>query len=726
MRIIIIANRLPVRVTGENGRFQFQRSEGGLATGLGSLQTGDDIIWLGWPGLYPGTEGEKNTIRIRLKHDNFYPVFLTPEHIRDFYEGYSNNILWPLCHYFYYFIQYEKSYWEAYKEVNNLYCQAAARIIRDDDFVWVQDYQLMLLPGLLRDRFPNLSIGYFHHIPFPSYELFRVLPERAELLKGLLGANLVGFHTYDYMRHFISASYRVLGLDCNLDEIDYCGRRVHIDTFPMGINYPLYFDSSENELVQDIAVEFKTQFGGSALVLSVDRLDYSKGIIHRLKGYEAFLDNHPEYRNRVSLVMVVVPSREKVDTYAELKARIDETIGGINGKYSTLNWRPVYYFYRSLSFEELIAMYHIADIAMVTPLRDGMNLVAKEYVAAKRHQPGVLILSEMTGAAIELKDALIINPNNIDEIEMALHQAMVMPLNERMDRLRNMQRIIARQDINRWTSDFIDELGRIKEKSGLFTEKQLNGQSIELIKKQYTEAKRRLIILDYDGTLVPLVGNPMMAAPGDRLIDLLNRLSKDTANHIVINSGRDVEILEHWLGGLDLTFVAEHGAFCKTGGQWHENVRLPYTIDEEILRILNYITEKTPGSHIETKRFSVVWHYRNCDAWLAELRQKQLVDALILPCARQNLQIMKGNKVVEVKPQDIHKGIEVERILRRESFDFILSMGDDITDEDMFRSLPPEAITIKVGSFSENARYYIYSHEQSVALLEKLCAGFRV
>lgn len=718
MRILIIANRLPVKVTEEDGRYQFHRSEGGLATGLGSLQTRDDIVWLGWPGLYPGSEAEKNTIRGRLKNENFHPVFLTPEHIRDFYEGYSNNILWPLCHYFYYFIQYQKAYWEAYKEVNNLYCQAAARLIREGDFVWVQDYQLMLLPGMLREKFPNLSIGYFHHIPFPSYELFRVLPERAELLKGLLGADLVGFHTHDYMRHFISAAYRVLGLDCNLDEIDFSGRRVHVDTFPMGINFQLYFDSSENEIVQDIAVEFKTQFGGSALVLSVDRLDYSKGILQRLKGFGAFLDNYPEYRNRVSLVMVVVPSRENVDTYTELKAKIDETIGGINGKHSTLNWQPVYYFYRSLSFEELIAMYHIADIAMVTPLRDGMNLVAKEYVAAKRHQPGVLILSEMTGAAIELKDALIINPNNIDEIEMALHQAMIMPLNERMDRLRNMQKIVARQDIKRWTADFIDELGRIKEKSGQYSDKQLGDTSIEAIRNSYLTARRRLIILDYDGTLVPLVRNPLMASPNDRLLALLDTLSKDPFNHIVINSGRDADILEQWLGSLNLTFVAEHGAFCKIDGRWHENVRQPHAIDEEIMRIMNYITEKTPGSHIETKRFSVVWHYRNCDAWLAELRQKQMVDALIMPCARQNLQIMRGNKVVEIKPQDIHKGIEVERILSRESFDFILSMGDDVTDEDIFRSLPPEAITIKVGSFSDHARYSVQSHEDSLKLLE--------
>lgn len=720
MRIIIISNRLPVKAKKEGEEYNFVRSEGGLATGLSSLQTNDEIHWIGWPGLYPENNDEKDSIAKELNINKLHPVYLSPEQIQEFYEGYSNSTIWPLCHYFYAYISYNKRFWDSYKEVNRLFCAEASKIIKPGDIVWVQDYQLMLLPGMLREQFPDIGIGYFHHIPFPSYELFRVLPERAEILKGLLGADLVGFHTPDYMRHFISAAYRVLGFESHLDEIQFNNRMVHIDSFPMGINYQQHFEVSLNENVQKIAVDLKDQFGQHELVLSVDRLDYSKGILHRLKGFESLLENHPEYRAKVSLVMVVVPSRDTVDRYADLKAKIDETIGGINGKYSTLNWRPVYYFYRSFPFDELMSLYHIADIGLVTPLRDGMNLVAKEYVAVKRDNPGVLILSEMAGAATELKDAIIINPNNIDEIENALVEAIKMPKDEKIERLRRMQQIVSKQDINKWTSDFIIELGKIVQKRQIVLGKQLNEKAILEIRNKYHKATKRLIVLDYDGTLVPLVKDPKLSVPGSNLLNVLEKLSNITGNKIVINSGRDPETLDKWFGHLNVFLAAEHGAFYKEDGIWHENVREKLNIDQEVTDILEYITEKTPGSHIEIKKTAIVWHYRSCDRWLAELREKQLIDALMVPCSRKNLQIMKGNKVVEIKDPGINKGKEVLRLLKNQDYGFILAMGDDITDEDMFHSLPDSAITVKVGSYSDLARYSLKSPAESVSFLYNL------
>ena len=700
--------------------YQFKRSGGGLATGLSSLNTKDEISWLGWPGLYVDNENDKEVVTSKMAKDRFYPVFLNPQQIQDYYEGYSNSTIWPLCHYFYSYIVYNKTFWDAYKEVNDIFCKEAAKIIQPGDTVWIQDYQLMLLPSLLREKFSDISIGYFHHIPFPSYELFRVLPERAEILKGLLGADLIGFHTYDYMRHFLSASYRVLGLDCHLDEIEFDNRKVHVDSFPMGINFRQHYDASKNVKVQKIAKKLKGQFGHNSLILSVDRLDYSKGILHRLKGFEQFIENHSEYIAKVSLVMVVVPSRDNVEKYADLKAKIDETIGAINGKYSTLNWQPVYYFYRSFPFNELMALYHIADIALVTPLRDGMNLVAKEYIAVKRDQPGVLILSEMAGAAKELPDAIIINPNNIDEIENALLEALEMKEHEKLERLKQMQSVISKQTINKWATNFIDELGRIKIIRQDLVAKQLNEISIGKIKKLYNKASHRLIVLDYDGTLVPLIKNPKLSVPGVNLMEILEKLSKAKDNKLVINSGRDPETLDKWFGHLNILLAAEHGAFYKENGSWHENIKEEPNINNEIYDILNYITEKTLGSHIEVKKTSVVWHYRNCDAWLADLREKQLTDALMVPCSRLNLQILKGNKVVEIKAPGINKGLEVLRLIENEHFDFILAMGDDITDEDMFHSLPGDSITIKVGSYSDLARYSIKSPKESVAFLEFL------
>lgn len=712
MALFIISNRLPIKVSKAENEFRLERSEGGLATGLGSLNSFEEKYWIGWPGVHTDIETEKEQISNILKKDNYHPVFLSEDQIENYYEGYSNNMIWPLCHYFYTYIQYESKYWDAYQEVNRLFCLEAGKWIKPGDIVWVQDYQLMLLPNMLRETIDEISIGYFHHIPFPSYELFRVLPERAEILKGLLGADLIGFHTHDYMRHFIDASYRVLGLDCELDEIHIGDRSAHVDAFPMGINYNLHYDAILEKSVQEMADEQMKTFGNHKLALSVDRLDYSKGILHRLKGFSLFLEHYPEYRGEISLVMVVVPSRDKVDRYADLKIKIDEMIGAINGTYSTLTWQPVYYFYRGFPFEELMALYNIAHFALVTPLRDGMNLVAKEYVAAKRDNPGVLILSEMAGAAAELKDAIIINPNDAEQIEGALLEAMLMPVAEQKRRMGKMQKIVERQSVNKWAHDFVSELDTIKSKNIALRDKIINEKTIQEISERYNKAKRRLIILDYDGTLVPIVKQPELAIPEETLLQILKSLSEDVKNKVVISSGRDASFLEKWFGNMKIDLAAEHGAFFREKGEWKEINQIQFFPDnDEIWDIMQHMVDKTPGSRIETKKTSLVWHYRNCDKWLADLREKQLINALMRPCARLNLQIMRGSKIVEVKAIGFNKGTEALRLLENDDYDFVIAMGDDTTDDDMFHALPEDAITIKVGSVSSIARFNLPQHE---------------
>ena len=721
MKLIIISNRLPLKGSKtENGEFEFSRSEGGLTTGLDSLVMDVEKHWVGWPGTYADTPEEEQKITEYLEPLNFHPVFLTADHIQNYYEGYSNSTLWPLCHYFYAYVQYENKYWNAYKEVNEMFCQAALPFIEPGDIVWVQDYQLMLLPQLLRDKLPDISIGYFHHIPFPSYELFRVLPERDELLHGLLGADLIGFHTFDYMRHFVSASERVLDLRFNLDQVSLDNRIAYVDAFPMGINYKLYYDTAILPQVQEKARELKTNFGPHKLVLSVDRLDYSKGIIHRLKGFTLFLEKHPEYKEKVSLALIIVPSRDNVDQYADLKTKIDETIGSINGIYSTINWTPVYYFYHSFEFEELVAMYNIADIALVTPLRDGMNLVAKEYIAAKRDTPGVLILSEMAGAAIELTDAIIVNPNDIEEIERALVEALEMPEEEQLRKLGLMQKIVSKNNVNKWAADFVTKLKSIKQKNDALNNQRLDDNTFLQIQEHYRNAKKCLFILDYDGTLVGFKNRAEDAVPTKELMDLLVKLSKKRKNKIVISSGRDQLTLEKWFGGLPITLAAEHGASYKEDGIWHKNLPLNQTWDDEIVSILQSFVERTPRSKMEVKETALVWHYRNVDGWLASLREQQLLIALIAPCTRQNLQILRGNKVVEIKSPYHNKGSETLRLLNHEKYDFILAMGDDTTDEDTFRELPEDAYTIKIGAISEVARYNLQLQKEVIPFIKRL------
>ena len=384
MRLYIISNRLPVKVAMDADRqIMLSRSEGGLATGLNSLETSFEKHWIGWPGICTEDDHEKEEISRQLEAMRFHPVFLSADQYENYYEGYSNSTIWPLCHYFYAYTQYRQGYWASYREVNTLFCEEVSRIIQPDDWVWIQDYHLMLLPGLLRKKFPALHIGYFHHIPFPSYELFRILPERADILRGLLGADFLAFHTHDYVRHFISTTERVLNLEFNLEETRVSGRIVRVDALPMGINYAMFQASSSCERVQESIAHLRRKYGDCRLILSVDRLDYSKGILHRLKGFSSFLEHFPEFRGKVVLAMVLVPSRDSVERYAELKTQIDKEIGYINGCYSSVDWTPVHYFYHGFSFEELAAMYYAADVALVTPLRDGMNLVAKEYVAVK-------------------------------------------------------------------------------------------------------------------------------------------------------------------------------------------------------------------------------------------------------------------------------------------------------------------------------------------------------
>ena len=705
MKLYIISNRLPVKIVRKGNKLLFERSEGGLATGLASLEGSSEKHWIGWPGIYVEEENEKKTITAELEKMNFHPVFLTKEQIKNYYEGYSNSTLWPLCHYFCAYTLHKDIFWMAYKEVNRLFHDQAIHLIASEDVVWVQDYQLMLLPALIRETLPNACIGYFHHIPFPSYELFRILPQRGEILKGLLGADLIAFHTHSYMRHFISAVERVLRVEFTLDEARLSDRVVRVNALPMGVNYQLYHEASLNDKIRKSISKIKRYYEGYRLIFSVDRLDYSKGILQRLSAFAAFLEHHPEYHGKVVFIMQVVPSRDRVGSYAKLKGIINEQVSTINGKYSTFNWAPIRYLYHTLSFGQLSAMYYEADIMMVNSLRDGMNLVAKEYVATKRDNKGVLILSELAGASAELTEALLVNPNDLEQVEERLMESLEMSEEEQKNRIYEMQKVLSKQTVNKWAADFVRELEDVHQKNLNFQQKKISTNMQRNIREKYLSASKRLLLLDYDGTLVGIKKRPEQALPTEQLINILKNLALDPANCIVINSGRDYKTLEAWLGKLPIAMAAEHGAFYKTKGVWHNNLE---TIcwDDKLLETLSLFVDRTPGSHLEVKDTALAWHYREVDSWLCTLRSEQLEKSLISRCAQLNLQILQGNKVVEIKSANYTKGTEVKRLLEDQSYDFILAMGDDTTDEDMFSALPSNAVTIKVGLASELATYH--------------------
>lgn len=725
-RTIIISNRLPVKISkSEEGEFLFKPSEGGLATGLGSIYKQGDNVWVGWPGIYLSDEKEEAHIQNKLKEENMAAVNLNHEEIKLYYEGFSNETLWPTFHYFNQFALYKKTYWQSYERVNQKFCDAVLSIAKPDDTIWVHDYQLLLLPQLIRNKLPNVSIGFFLHIPFPSFEVFRLLPWRRQLLDGVLGSDLIGFHTYDDMRHFLSAVSRICFLSNQSGQVSKDGRIVEVDAFPMGIDYDKYANSSAAPDTLSREVRFRTSLGNVKLMLSIDRLDYSKGIPARLEIFDLFLDKYPQYRGKVSLLMVVVPSRDSVGEYKDLKEEIDLLVGRINGKHGSVNWTPIHYFYRSFPLGDLSAFYRIADVALVTPMRDGMNLVCKEYVASRLDQRGVLILSEMAGASKELSEAIIVNPNDKHQVRDAIKRALEMSEDEQIKHMEIMQATLKKFDIHHWVELFMERLDTVNKQKIEMNTKLLDEGLQSKMLKDYTDQEERLLFLDYDGTLAPFVMNPAEARPDKELREILAELAADERNRVVVISGRDRHTLQEWLGDLPLEFVAEHGVWMKWRGEdWSLSGSLDNSWKEDIRPILDIYVNKTPGSFIEEKDYSLVWHYRKVETGLGELRAREIISHMKYLAVNMNLQVLEGNKVVEIKNLEVNKGKAASRWLEKSpNSGFIIAFGDDWTDEDTFKAMPDSAYTIKVGDHRSAARFSVADPVAVRGLLKRLATS---
>lgn len=722
-RLIVIANRLPFSTTNRAGKFYFRPSPGGLAVGLSSLPESYERLWMGWPGITNEKliNEDKNQIRKKLTTENCLPVFLSKKQIDNYYLGFCNKTIWPLFHYFPTRTVWETRFWQAYKQVNQVYFKEVAKIIKPGDRIWVHDYHLMLLPQFLREKLSDLEIGFFLHIPWPSFELFRLLPWREEILNGLLGADLIGFHTYDYVRHFLSSVCRIFGLEHTLGKVSFSNRLVKIDAFPMGIDYDKYSKAVENTGVKKEIDKIYAEVGKRKIIISIDRLDYTKGIIERLEAFDLFLSQNPKYKEKVTLIMVAVPSRTGVEDYKLLRNRLEQLVGRINGEQGTMGWMPVWYLYRLLPFNSLTALYNAADVALVTPLRDGMNLISKEFVASKTDGRGVLIIGEMTGAARELGEALVVNANNKAAIVQAIKEALEMPLLEQMERNRLMQERLRCYDISRWSSDFLSALSDIKKTQQELSVRRLSEDQRKKIIRDYTKSYKRLLLLDYDGTLVGFKGKPAWAQPDSEIMSLLQSLSGDTKNTVVVISGRDKATLDKWLGVLDAAFVAEHGAWIKQKGQDWECIQSFKTEWKDIIRpILERYSDRTPGSSVEEKDFSLVWHYRRADPELAYIREQELRGALLNLTENLDVGVFEGNKILEIKNVGINKGRAAEFWIAKQDWDFLLAAGDDYTDEEMFRVLPDGAYSIKVGLSISKARFKVETLNEIRSLLKEL------
>ena len=731
MRLLVVSNRLPITIL-EDKELKFKESVGGLVSGLKayldfinskSENQKCEYTWVGWPGATI-EDSRKEETQSRIYSDfKAYPVFLSGGDMDKFYHGFCNKTIWPLFHYFTSYVSYDEENWQDYKKVNGMFCDAVMQILRPDDIVWIHDYHLMMLPRLIRERVPSVPIGFFLHIPFPSFEVFRLLPTRwrAELLNGLLGSDLIGFHTHDYTQYFLRCVLRILGHEHNMGQIALNDHLVRVETFPMGIDFQRFSEAALNPEVQKEKEKLKDVFADCKVILSIDRLDYTKGIVNRLQGYELFLERNPEWHGKAALVLIVVPSRTEVEQYQQMKRQIDEVVGRINGRFGSINWTPILYHYKFLPFDKLIALYYASDVAMVTPLRDGMNLIAKEYVATKTEGKGVLILSEMAGASKEVREAIIINPNDLDEIAVALREALEMPEDEQKRRNRIMQSRLKRHDVIRWADSFVQALLAIKDEERCLHFKQLSPSTKSQLMEDFQHAHHRLFLLDYDGTLVQFEGSPHLARPTEELLKILRIISEDPKNEVVLVSGRDRRTLQSWFGSYNLGLVAEHGVWIrKKGEDWRMLKQITNDWKPKIQPLLDTYSDRLPGSFVEDKEFSLAWHYRMADHEMASMVSKELLDDLVNFTANIGVQVLKGNKVIEVRNSGLTKGDAGSYWISENEYDFILGIGDDWTDEDLFKVLPETAYSIKVGAAQSQAKHSLPGSSEVQSLLGEL------
>lgn len=730
--IHIISNRLPFSLHRQQDRFELIPSSGGLATGMKSIYKNFKGNWIGWCGCPDDfiSEAEQKQVDQLFRKEQCRTVPLSQEEIHQFYEGFSNKTLWPLFHYFIEYVTFDDRMWQFYESVNRKFADIALETIQPGDTVWIHDYQLLLLPGLIKMAMPEVTIGFFLHIPFPSYEVFRILPWRKELIEGMLGADLIGFHTYDYQRHFFSTVRRLFGYSISFNTIYLKNRIILSDTFPMGIDFNRFHRAAWEVLSRND--EGRSEIRGDEnhyflksperkWILSIDRMDYTKGIPNRLKAFALFLEKYPDMIGRVSLVMLTVPSRDEVDHYISLKRHVDELVGMINGKYGTISYLPVWYFYRSLPFENLIELYTSCDVALITPIRDGMNLVAKEYVASRIHQVGVLILSEMAGAAQELGEAMIINPNNLNELADAIAEAVRMPQEIQRERMKEMQNRIKRYHVVKWAEDFVRTTETVRNMQARYRAKSLTPRIEAMIHEEYRLAGSRAIFLDYDGTLVDFKSDPMAARPDQALYNILQELASDAKNEVTLISGRDQATLDSWFSSIPINLIAEHGFWCKRPGRsWKRYATVKLDWKKHIRSKMEQYVDRTPGSFIEEKKYALVWHFRKSEPEQGQLRATELKAELFHTMANLNLEILEGHKVVEVKPAGINKGAAALRLMGQHDFRFILAIGDDWTDEYLFSELPDTSVTLKVGMTNTVARFNIESVEGVRSFLKQL------
>ncbi|MFS7984163.1 putative alpha,alpha-trehalose-phosphate synthase (UDP-forming) [Helianthus anomalus] len=720
-RLLVVANRLPVSAVrkGEES-WSLDVSGGGLVSALLGVKE-VEAKWIGWAGVNVPDEPGQRALTKALAEKRCIPVFLDEDIVHQYYNGYCNNILWPLFHYL--GLPQEdrlattrsfQSQFAAYQKANEMFADVVCEHYEEGDVVWCHDYHLMYLPKYLKERNANMKVGWFLHTPFPSSEIHRTLPSRSEILRAVLAADLVGFHTYDYARHFVSACTRIMGLEGTPEGVEDNGRLTRVAAFPIGIDSDRFIHALENPEVQKHIAELKERFSGRKVMLGVDRLDMIKGIPQKILAFEKFLEENPYWCDKVVLLQIAVPTRTDVPEYQKLTSQVHEIVGRINGRFGSLTTVPIHHLDRSLDFPALCALYAVTDIALVTSLRDGMNLVSYEFVACQDAKRGVLILSEFAGAAQSLgAGAILVNPWNITEVAASIGQALNMSAEEREKRhLLNFLHVTT-HTAQEWAETFVSELNDTVVEAQQRRRQVPPFLPVEEAIERYLQSSNRLLILGFNATLTEPVDTPDRRG-GDQIREMdlklhpelkepLRKLCSDPKTTVVVLSGSERAVLDENFGEYNMWLAAENGMFLRsTKGEWmttmpeHSNMEWV----DSVKHVFEYFTERTPRSNFDLRETSLVWNYKYADVEFGRLQARDMLQHLWTgPISNASVDVVQGSRSVEVRPVGVTKGVTIVRILGEivhsksisAPIDYVLCVGHSLgKDEDLYTFFEPE------------------------------------